>query len=69
MASDTGFNADPNFYGGGLVVDPASGSHLLAVSAEGGLYGSTDGGAHTASQTGTLGDVTLALPAMVPQRQ
>jgi photosystem II stability/assembly factor-like uncharacterized protein len=54
----------PNFYGGGLVVDPASGSHLLAVSAEGNLYGSTDGGAHWAQNTSFPGElITLAFSA------
>ena len=61
IAADTGFNADSNFYGGGLVVDPASVSHLLAVSAEGNLYGSTDGGAHWAQNTSFPGSlITLA---------
>lgn len=61
MSADTGFNADSNFYAGGLVVDPASGSHLLAVSEEGNLYGSTDGGAHWAQNTAFPGElVTLA---------
>jgi hypothetical protein len=60
-AADTGFNADSNFYAGGLVVDPASGSHLLAVSAEGNLYGSADSGAHWAQNTSFPGElVTLA---------
>jgi photosystem II stability/assembly factor-like uncharacterized protein len=49
--SDGGFNADPNFYAGGLVIDPASSSHLLAVSAKGNLYASFDGGAHWAANS------------------
>jgi len=59
--ADAGFNADSNFYLGGLVVDPASSSHLLAVSAEGNLYGSPDGGIHWAQNTAFPGYlVTLA---------
>jgi len=44
-ASATGFNGDANYYFNSIVIDPASDSHLLAVSLEGGLYESSDSGA------------------------
>lgn len=59
-AADAGFSADPTFYAGSIIVDPALDSHLLAVSGEAGLYQSSDSGANWAQNASFPGAYMLA---------
>ena len=56
MASDTGFPS-PVYYYGSIVVDPSSDLNLLAVTSDGGVYQSTNGGAYWAPNAFFTGNV------------
>ena len=66
-ASATGFNGDANYLFNAIVIDPASDSHLLAVSGEGLLYESSDSGASWAPNSFfSQGGATVATVAFSP---